>query len=141
MCGAVLAFYPPDPFKGTDCSCEAFCNYECAINAEEPAVKTYYRMTMKDVYDLTSKDTGDVAGDTSFVIYQKNKAYICSQNPGDYRCIDLPEFAGDDPTSTDLVLEMQVEIDGQWGPYLECNPVDYTNSYGPWHCTTHINHA
>jgi len=32
---------------------------------------TFYRMTMKGVYDLTNKDTGDVAGDTSFVIAEK----------------------------------------------------------------------
>jgi hypothetical protein len=98
-------------------------------------------MTMKDVYDLDNKDTGDAAGDTSFVISKKNAGYTCQKYPDAFGCIDLPPFSGDDPDSTDLVLEMQIEIDGKWGPYLECNPVNYSDPYGPWACLTHIKHA
>jgi hypothetical protein len=66
--GAITAWYPPDPFANTDCTCDAFCNYECSINPEPMGKKTYYRMTYKDLYNLSNKDTGDAAGDTSFVI-------------------------------------------------------------------------
>jgi hypothetical protein len=96
---------------------------------------TFYRMTMKGVYDLTDKDTGDVAGDTSFVLSKKNTALECKKNPNSFICKDVAQFEGDDANSTDLVLEMKVEVDGQWGPYLECNPIDVKNSTGPWHCT------
>jgi hypothetical protein len=33
---------------------------------------TFYRMTMLGVYDLTDKNTGDVGGDTDFVLERKN---------------------------------------------------------------------
>jgi len=55
-------------------------------------------------------------------------------------CQDLAEFDGDDADSTDVVLEMNVEIDGQWGPYLLCNPVNVSESTGPWFCVTHMNY-
>lgn len=49
-------------------------------------------------------------------------------------CKDIAQFEGDDANSTDLVLEMKVEVDGQWGPYLECNPLNTTDPLGAWHC-------
>jgi hypothetical protein len=100
---------------------------------------TFYRMTMQGVYDLTDKDSGDVAGDTSFVLSKKNAAWECRKKPNDFSCKDLAQFTGDDKNSTDLVLEMTVEVDGQWGPYLECNPLDPKNSLGGWNCTDGIN--
>ena len=62
----------PDPFKHSDCDCTRFCNYECAINPVEPHNLTVYRMTMKDVLGLSNKNTGDVAGDMSFVLSRRN---------------------------------------------------------------------
>jgi hypothetical protein len=61
-----------DPFAGSNCTCDSFCNYDCAINATETQNITFYRMTYKGVLDLADKDTGDVAGDTSFVISKKD---------------------------------------------------------------------
>ena len=90
---------------------------------------------MAGVYDLKSKDTGDDAGDTSFVLERKNTALDCRKNPDQFQCKDIAQFQGDDLNSTDLVLEFKVEVDGQWGPYLECNPVNVTNTTGDWHCT------
>ena len=31
---------------------------------------------------------------------------------------------------------MTVEVDGQWGPYLLCNPLNSTDPQGEWNCTT-----
>jgi len=56
-------------------------------------------------------------------------------------CADITQFSGDDANSTDLVLAMEVEIDGQWGPYLLCNPDNFTDPLGGWQCTTHLNHT
>jgi hypothetical protein len=47
----------------------------------------------------------------------------------------LAQFSGDDPNSTDLVLEWSLDIDGNWGPYLECNPLDSKKSLGGWECS------
>lgn len=124
-----------DPFEGSGCDCERFCRYECSINGTKtPDKMTIYRMTMKDVYDLTDKDSGDVAGDVSFVLSKKNNAFYCRQNPGDFMCNDLAQFSGDDANSTDLILEMVIETDGQWGVYLECNPLNASDSTGRWSC-------
>ena len=43
-------------------------------------------MTMEGVLDLNDKNSGDVAGDTSFVLSRRNNAYFCSKNPSDYMC-------------------------------------------------------
>ena len=32
------------------------------------------------------------------------------------------------------------EVDGQWGPYLPCNPVNISDPYGAWNCTTDFMH-
>jgi hypothetical protein len=69
-------------------------------------------MTPRGVYDLTDKDSGDAPGDTSFVLYQKNMQYFCRNNPTDFHCTDVAQFAGDSPNNTDVVLEFKVEVDG-----------------------------
>jgi len=124
-----------DPFAGSGCDCDRFCKNECSINATEPANLTFYRMTMEGVLDLSDKDTGDIKGDTGFVLSRRETAYKCRKNPDSFMCKDIAQFSGDDKNSTDLVLEMQVEVDGQWGIYLECNPLNASDSQGPWNCT------
>jgi hypothetical protein len=59
------------------CSCDDFCDYKCAPEEHAPQNITVYRMSMKDVYELTNKDTGDVAGDTSFVLSRRTAAFRC----------------------------------------------------------------
>lgn len=128
-----------NPFSGTNCTCEKFCNYECSINATNPKNVTSYRMTMHDVFDLADKDTGDIPGDTSFVIYQKKIQLICKSDPNELFCRDVAQFTGDSPNNTDLVLELTIEIDGQYGPYLACNPLDPKNPQtGGWNCSVDI---
>jgi hypothetical protein len=50
---------------------------------------------MLGVYDLTDKDTGDVAGDTSFVLSRKNDAWECRKDPDSFMCKDIAQFDGD----------------------------------------------
>lgn len=66
-----------NPWTGSGCDCDRFCNYECAIFPDPPQNTTVYRMTMEGVYGLANKDTGDIGGDASFVLYQKDQAYKC----------------------------------------------------------------
>jgi len=136
-----VAFGQYDPFIGSNCDCARFCNYECSINGTKAPINgTFYRMSMKGVLDLRDKDTGDIPGDTSFVLSRKNTAYECRKDPKSFMCKDVAQFSGDDANSTDIVLEMQVEVDGQWGPYLPCNPVNVSDPYGAWNCTTDFMH-
>eukprot|EP00662_Eupelagonemidae_sp_cell21_P023415 gene23415-58013_t len=44
--------------------------------------------------------------------------------------------AGDNPNSTDLIIAFIVEVNGQWGPYLFCNPDDPKHPNAAWNCTT-----
>ena len=78
-----------DPFAGSGCDCTRFCNSECSINATEPADMTFYRMTMKGVLDLSDKDTGDVGGDTGFVLMKRENALQCRKKPDSFGCRDL----------------------------------------------------
>ena len=123
-----------DPFAGSGCNCTAFCAGTCAINATTAATITQYRMTQFGVVDMTNKNTGDIPGDTSFVISRRTSAYQCKKDPSNFMCSGIAQFSGDDPNSTDLVLEWSLDVDGQWGPYLMCNPINAQKSTGSWAC-------
>jgi len=51
----------------------------------------------------------------------------------------MAQFQGDDSNSTDLVVKYTLETDGEWGPYLYCNPVNASDEItGPWHCQVEL---
>jgi hypothetical protein len=93
-----------------------------------------YRMTMLGVYDGIDKNYGDDLGDTSFVINKKTNAWYCRNHPDDLLCNGVAQFSGDDPNSTDLIMEFVIEVDGEWGPYLPCNPKNLSKPLGDWAC-------
>lgn len=126
-----------NPFAGSRCKADTFCNYECAIKPYpvQAVNQTFYRMTMLGVYDLENKNTGDVLGDAGFVVYQRDQAYKCTQDPDSILCKGKAIFDGTSANNTDLILEMQVEFDQQYGPYLQCNPDNNTDVFGSWNCT------
>lgn len=128
-----------DPFAGSGCDCARFCAGSCSINATKPANLTLFRMTMAGVNEFGNKDTGDVPGDTSFVISRRLNAYECKQDPR--KCTTLAQFSGDDDNSTDRVIQATIEVDGQWGPYLLCNPKNTSHPQGgadAWDCATSL---
>ena len=88
---------------------------------------------MDGVYELGDKDTGDVRGDMSFVLSKKGAGL--EEVLDQILYATLARFQGDSENSTDLILEMQVEVDGQWGPYLQCNPADNNVPLGDWKCS------
>jgi hypothetical protein len=130
-----------DPWANSGCNCTAFCRNECAINATAAANATVYRMTPFGVLSLTEKDSGDLQGDTSFVISRRTSAYECAEDPDSWSCTTMVQFQGDNPNSTDLVIALQVEWDGQWGPYLYCNDVNTSDPLGAWNCTTSLSNT
>jgi hypothetical protein len=128
-----------DPFAGSGCNCSTFCAGSCSINASRKQNITLYRMTPDKVYDMVNKDTGDVLGDTSFVISKRTSAYECKTSlKGSPFCSQVTQFSGDDQNSTDRILAFTIEVDGQWGPYLPCNPDNASRPLGSWHCSTDV---
>ena len=82
-----------DPFHGSGCTCAKFCNYQCSINATKPQNLTVYRMTPYGVWNVDMKDTGDVKGDTSFVISRKTSSYDCKKDPNQWFCNTVTQAA------------------------------------------------
>lgn len=114
-----------NPFEGSNCTCDTFCNKGCDIEKTPATNMTLFRMTQFGVVDMTNKNTGDIPGDTSFVISRRTQAYECRQNPASYQCgSNMAQFQGDVPNCTDLVLQWTIEVDGNWGPYQYCNPLN-----------------
>jgi hypothetical protein len=84
------------------------------------------------------KNTGDIHGDVSFVISRRTTELTCRQNPKSFMCNGVTQFDGDDANNTDLVVSYTIEVDGQWGPYLYCNPANISAPRGPWACTVSL---
>ena len=132
-----------------DCTCATFCDGSCKSTVRGkaegtgPANVTLYRMSPFGVIDMTNKNTGDVPGDTSFVVSRRTTAYECRMNPSSFQCSGggMAQFEGDDPNSTDLVLQWQIEVDGNWGPYQYCNPVNNTDQLGAWACVNELHYS
>ena len=108
-----------DPFAHSGCNCSAFCDGQCAINATGPQQITLYRMTPQHTLTLDDKNTGDVAGDTSYIISRRTAAFDCRNAPAnDTHCASMT-VTGDVANSTDLIIEFELEVDGNWGPCVE----------------------
>ena len=69
---------------------------------------------MQGVLELGNKDSGDVPGDTSFVLSRRTQALQCKKDPRQCTGSPIAQFEGDDDNSTDLVVKLTVEVDGQW---------------------------
>jgi hypothetical protein len=94
---------------------------------------------MDGVFELAEKNYGDVRGDMSFVLGNRVHQFQCRQHPQSIQCQNLAQFNGDTPNNTDIVLEVQVTMDGKFGPYLYCNPTNVSNPRGRWQCDAGLN--
>eukprot|EP00937_MAST-01D_sp_MAST-1D-sp2_P000969 g969.t1 len=126
-------YNPNDPFAGSGCNCSAFCDGTCAINATGAQNITLFRMTPPDVLSLDNKNTGDLAGDDSFILQRRALAGSCLADPSNPICKTVISNATGEK-STDVILQLDFEVDGAWGPYLYCNPVDTKHPQGDWQC-------
>ena len=105
--------------------CEDFCTSKCSFfNATagetgQPTNITLYRITPKNVTGIQNKNTGDAPGDVSFFLGRKNLTQRCAQSPASFGCfLDGNNIYG----------KFTVEVDGRYGPYFECNPINVFNS-------------
>lgn len=121
---------PCDLSKPGDELCADFCNYKCGfynVSAGEDGTiktKTLYRITPPNVTGIKNKDTGDAPGDISFWLSKKNLTQQCAQDPTAFGCF----LDGDN-----LYGAFVVEMDTQFGPYFECNPVNVMGKRDPYH--------
>lgn len=105
--------------------CEDFCTSKCSFfNATagetgQATNITLYRITPKNVTGIQNKNTGDAPGDVSFFLGRKNITQRCAQDQAAFGCF----LEGDN-----VYGKFTVEIDGKYGPYFECNPINVFNS-------------
>jgi len=118
------------PYKNYDEACADFCNDRCSFfnsslgETGRPFNKTVWRWTPKNVTGIQNKDTGDAPGDISFFLSKKSLAQECARDPTGWGCF----LDGDN-----LYGRFIVEMDGQLGPYFECNPENVIEPGGlPW---------
>jgi hypothetical protein len=103
--------------------CASFCSGQCSFynaSVEPPPAPqnlTLYRVTPRNVTDISNKDTGDPRGDIGFYLSRKSLVKECRGNPHDRRCF----LAGDN-----IFAQFVIEFDGAYGGYHMCNPMLYS---------------
>jgi hypothetical protein len=99
--------------------CEAFCSGQCSFfntsagETGRPVNLTLYRMTPINVTDAANKDLGDAPGDIGFFLSRRTLRTECALDPTNQRCFLAHQ---------NIYASFDVEVDGQYGPYLMCNP-------------------
>jgi len=133
---ALAVVMPPcDTTRTPNEVCEDFCNDRCGFynvsvgDTGSPGKLTLFRLTPTNVTGLRNKDTGDAPGDIGYWLMKKNITRQCAQDPKSFGCID----DGDN-----LYGVFDVEVDGQFGPYLQCNQLRHgPNPFAPiWEDTS-----
>jgi hypothetical protein len=136
-------------------SCEAWCAGECAFagpadyETGAPNLRlrqnlTLYRMTPSTVTDLDNKNTGDPPGDLVFNMDERAIPMTCRHVPPGSN--GGPDCEGNNTHSwlleKDLVyLQWEIEMDGSFGPYQECNLNLTAGGDNLWHCANGVARA
>eukprot|EP01060_Flectonema_neradi_P029802 TRINITY_DN41_c4_g1_i1.p1 TRINITY_DN41_c4_g1~~TRINITY_DN41_c4_g1_i1.p1 ORF type:complete len:407 (+),score=77.54 TRINITY_DN41_c4_g1_i1:58-1278(+) len=108
--------------------CEGKCSFYNTTNGDsgKPQNITIYRLTPTDVRGIDSKNTGNSAGDMGFILQNRQVSQECAKGEITKGCFLA--------NSTENVYgRFTVEIDGQYGPYYQCNPL-YQNASNPFFC-------
>ena len=107
--------------------CALFCNGTCPYHPDwspmKPENLTVYRITPYNVTGLSQKDTGDAGGDAGFYAGMMLVHLAECQPPYTSSGCFL---AASPPVITKYLLE----TDGEYGPYLKCNPRVHTDPDG-----------
>jgi hypothetical protein len=119
--------------------CKVFCDGTCPFHprwsSDQPQNLTVYRLTPANVTGLVNHDTGDAAGDAGFYgSFLVLRMLDCKPPWNGFGC-----FLANNPVITKFVME----VDGQYGPYLKCNPRQMYGADGSeawvdtktWDCT------
>mmetsp|Transcript_36075 Transcript_36075/g.103813 ORF Transcript_36075/g.103813 Transcript_36075/m.103813 type:complete len:460 (-) Transcript_36075:108-1487(-) len=114
------ALPPCDVTKSGDDICDDFCSYRCSFYnhtaGERPGPRniTLYRLTPANVTGIRNKNTGDPNGDVGYWLGKKNTSLMCAQEPSAFGCFGTDQM---------IYGRFTVEVDGEWGSYTECNPL------------------
>ena len=136
-------------------SCEEWCAGQCAFagpadyatgapNSRLRQNLTLYRMTPSTVTDLDNKNTGDPPGDLVFNMDERAIPMTCRHVPPGSN--GGPDCEGNNTHSwlleKDLVyLQWEIEMDGNFGPYQECNLNLTAGGDHLWHCANGVARA
>ena len=114
-------------------NCQLFCSGQCPFHPRwstaAPENLTTYRLTPYNVTGVVDHDTGDATGDAGFYgSYLMLRMLECQAPWNGFGC-----FLANDP----VISQFTVEVDGQYGPYLKCNPRQHDTwvDTGTWDCT------
>eukprot|EP00928_Gymnodinium_smaydae_P026092 TRINITY_DN2058_c0_g1_i2.p1 TRINITY_DN2058_c0_g1~~TRINITY_DN2058_c0_g1_i2.p1 ORF type:complete len:678 (-),score=68.43 TRINITY_DN2058_c0_g1_i2:33-2018(-) len=119
LVASASAIPPCNLSKQADDMCEDFCNYRCGLynsSAGDTGRRqnlTLYRLTPTNVTGLQNKNTGDAPGDIGYWLTTKNLTRMCARDPEAHGCI---------ADGSNIYGRFVVEMDGLFGPYMECNP-------------------
>lgn len=111
------------------CGCADFCAGRCAFNATGPQTLSLFRRTPASDLRLGDHDTGSSVGDAEFSLYSFSYAYQCRTGGSPRDCSFLQ--------NNTVYAEYTVEVDGQFGPYLACNPNLTSHVPHPFRCGVH----
>lgn len=115
---------PPPPISkkiwdDSKCSCVDFCDYKCANAVEHADTSlhnvTLYRLTPYNAPGLDNMNTASPGGDVDFILSRKTIAVDCEQDPKGERCF---------LAHANVYGRFTVTVDGRWGPYQFCNPIN-----------------
>ena len=90
--------------------------------------------TSHNMTDLAEKDCGDVYGDVSFYLANHNIPYQCSLAPNASSCTG--HNAIELNSQGNIFVKYEVEMDGLFGPYQMCNPLNGWDTKH-WTCLTY----
>lgn len=117
MMAALIIGSPSSPtcsFQNCSAFCAGLCPFRPNISASGSVqALEVYRITPNGVVDLADKDSGDIAGDLGFMLYKYITTSQCRPPYNTHEC-----FLDDAP----IVGQFRVLFDGNYGPYLKCNP-------------------
>lgn len=112
--------------------CQDYCTGSCNFHNKSlgetgaPTNMTLYRLTPKNVLGIANHNTGDVPGDVGFVLANRRKVLECLQNETSRGCFL-------DNSTDNIYGAFDIEINGEIGPYFQCNPL-YQNASNPFQC-------
>ena len=66
------------------------------------------------------KNCGDMHGDIGFYLANHNMGYLCTVFPNGSDCSD--SNAIEKGSQNNIFVEFEVEVDGQFGPYVRLRP-------------------
>lgn len=113
---------PCDLSQPAESVCHDYCVGRCGFynrslgETGEPRNITLIRITPANVTGIRNKNTGDAPGDVGYVLSRKNLTQKCAKDPAAFGCLLY---------GSNIYARFVVEIDTQFGPYLECNPTSY----------------